>query len=104
MRGAEQMSDGQPVRDASQLALERAEEELRQARETFSIRQAHDRAWRRVRLLVSYISVLIIIVVMAVSIWVLLNHQSFPDTIQKAAIAAFFVDLLGTVTLVWKLI
>jgi hypothetical protein len=100
----EEAATAQQAVTANELVIQRAEEELRQARETFAIRKAHDRAWRTARLTVSYTSVFIIIAVMVMAMWIMLNHPSFPTSIQTAAISAFFVDLLSTVVLVWKLI
>src|SRR5688500_9298541 len=77
---------------------------LEQARETFEIRRAHDRHWRRVRLIIAYTSVLMIIAIMILCTYVILNYRHFPAVVLNAAIAAYFVDILGVLILTWKLV
>ncbi|MGB4580289.1 MAG: hypothetical protein WBI91_00250 [Coriobacteriia bacterium] len=86
------------------MSLERIRERLRQDRETFDQHKAHEDRWFTLRLVMGYSSAAMLVVFLVASALVIFNAESFPSEIVKAAGAAFFVDALGLVISIWKIV
>jgi hypothetical protein len=83
---------------------ERMRERLRQERETFDQHKTHENRWFTLRLVMGYSSVLLLLAVMGISSYILLNHALFPAAVITSAGAALFVDVLGLLVAVWKIV
>ena len=86
------------------LLVERAAEKLRQEREIFNQRRLHDSRWFHLRLIMGYTSVVLLGSVMAISSVILFNNSDYPPSVVTAAGAALFVDVLGMLIGVWKIV
>lgn len=85
------------------VIIERAAEQLRQEKETFNQAKSHDHSWFRLRLIMGFASVILLIAVMFISTYILLYNIDFPSSVVTAAGASLFVDVLGMLTGVWKI-
>lgn len=81
-----------------------ADERLRQERETFDQHRTHQNRWFLLRLTMGYMSVVLLPSILVVSTYILLNHTRFPAGVVTAAGGALFVDALGLVASVWKIV
>ncbi|MEQ8690199.1 MAG: hypothetical protein RIC89_05095, partial [Pseudomonadales bacterium] len=88
--------------DASQLAT--IEERLRQERETFDQRKEQEGRWFSLRLRMGYTAVVLLPTVAIICGYILLNSNTFPAAVVTSAGAALFVDILGLVAAVFKLV
>jgi len=79
-------------------------ERLRQERETFNQHKDHQNHWFRLRLVMGYTSVILLLAIMGVSTYILFNISSFSGSVVTAAGAALFVDSLGLVVSIWKIV
>jgi hypothetical protein len=86
------------------IMLERETEKLRQEKETFDRRKDQEKRWFRLRLVMGYSAVILLLAIMFVSSWIVLNHQAFPGSVVAGASAAFFGDVLGLLICVWKIV
>ena len=86
------------------VALLRTEEGLRQYRETFDHRKEQESRWFVLRLRMAYLAIFMLPAVAVVAVYILLNHNMFGPTITNFAGAALFVDVLGLVASVWKIV
>ena len=86
------------------LLIERADEKLRQEREIFNQRRIHDSRWFHLRLIMGYTSVVLLGSVMAVASVILFNNSEYPQSVVTAAGAALFIDVLGMLIGVWKIV
>ncbi len=84
--------------------IERIKERLRQERETFDQHKAHENRWFQLRLVMGYASVVLLAAIMVISSVILFNHQAYSSTVVTAAGAALFVDALGLVISIWKIV
>jgi hypothetical protein len=84
--------------------LERAQERLRQERETFDQRKLQAARWFNIRLRMGYLAAVLLPSVMALSVYFLINYEHFPSSVSAAASGALFVDTLGLVMSVWRLV
>lgn len=84
--------------------IERIRERLRQERETFDQHKAHENRWFQLRLVMGYASVVLLTAIMILSAIILLNHQRYSPNVVTAAGAALFVDALGLVISIWKIV
>ena len=87
-----------------QPTLERVKERLRQERQTFDQHKAHENLWFRLRLVMGYSSVVLLIGIMFVSSYILVKNAFYPGTVVTAAGAALFADTLGLVVSIWKVV
>lgn len=92
------------VDDLTPIKIERATEQLRQEREVFDQRKAQEARWFVLRLTMGYSSVALLLAVMVLCGLVLFDSQRFPEFTVKAAGAALFVDVLGLLIGVWKIV
>lgn len=86
------------------ILIERASEQLRQERETFDQRRRHDSRWFQLRLTMGYISIVLLAAIMVISSYVLFNPSQFSKIVVTAAGLALFVDALGLLIAVWKIV
>eukprot|EP00998_Keelungia_sp_KM082_P010391 NODE_6589_length_630_cov_7.045726_g6566_i0.p1 GENE.NODE_6589_length_630_cov_7.045726_g6566_i0~~NODE_6589_length_630_cov_7.045726_g6566_i0.p1 ORF type:complete len:131 (-),score=5.39 NODE_6589_length_630_cov_7.045726_g6566_i0:119-511(-) len=89
---------------ATAAALLRIEERLRQERETFDQRKEQEAKWFSLRLLMGYIAALTLPGVGVVAGYILINSNLFGDAVVTSAGAALFVDVLGLIAAVWKVV
>jgi hypothetical protein len=87
-----------------QVDILRAQEELRQERDTFDQRKQHEARWNRLRLVMGYSAIGLLFVVAGISIYILLNGARFETSVEAAAGAALFVDILGLLVAAWKML
>jgi hypothetical protein len=85
-------------------ALLRLEERLRQERETFDHRKAQDTKWFNLRLRMGYTAAIMMPVIAFGCGYILFNHPLFPDTIITSAGGVLFVDVVGLLIAVWKVV
>jgi hypothetical protein len=90
--------------DTTSIKIERAMEQLRQEREVFDQSKKHESMWFGLRLVMGYSSVVLLFAVIIICSWILYNSPSFPEFTVKAAGAAIFVDVLGLLVSVWKVV
>ena len=85
-------------------ALLRIEERLRQERETFDQRKEQEAKWFSLRLRMGYIAALMLPSVAIVAGYILINSASYVSTVVTSAGAALFLDVLGLLAAVWKVV
>lgn len=86
------------------IEIERAAEEIRQERETFDQRKRHDNLWFILKLVMGFFSVILLAGIAIISTYILLNHPTFPSSVVTSAGVALFVDILGLIISVWKIV
>jgi hypothetical protein len=87
-----------------QIELLKAQEQLRQQRETFDQRKRHDSRWFLLKLAMGWNAMLLLPGIGVVCSAVIFNHREFSPATVTAATAALFVDALGLVLNVWRLV
>jgi uncharacterized membrane protein YqjE len=88
----------------SPVMVERAAEQLRQEKETFDQQKRQEHLWFILRLSMGFSSIVLLSAVMIVSTYILFNNSGFPKEVIVAAGAALFVDVLGLLVGVWKIV
>ena len=83
---------------------EKIREKLRQEQETFDQHKLHENRWFVLRLVMGYTAGLLLFSVIAICVYVFLNHASLPRSIVISASAAFFGDVVGLLIAVWKIV
>jgi hypothetical protein len=96
------MSENNP--NASPMLIVRYEEQLRQEREIFDQVKRQDERWFLLRLAMGYTSVVLLPSVMCVASYILVNGDKFAQPVVASAGAALFVDVLGLLIAVWKIV
>jgi hypothetical protein len=86
------------------MQLEREFEALRQEAETFNQMRDHAERWFRLRLVMGYVTVVLLPSFFLLSAFILFNVDRFSLTVVNAAAAALFVDGLAFVMAVWKIV
>jgi hypothetical protein len=86
------------------IRIERAMEQLRQERGVFDQRKAQEARWFVLRLIMGYLSVTLLLAVVLLCRFILFNSQRFPEFTVQTAGAALFVDVLGLLIGVWKIV
>ena len=79
-----------------------AREAVRQQKETFEELKRQDRHWFALRLTIGYSAILVLLGVLATCAVILVNAQTYPEFVARAAIAALFMDVVGFPIAVWK--
>ncbi len=87
-----------------EIERERAIESLRQQKETFEQMKKHESRWFALRLIMGYSSVILLAMIMVISCSVLFNSSLYPTSVVTVACTALFVDVLGLLTSVWKIV
>ena len=85
-------------------ALLRIEEQIRQERETFNQRKEQEAKWFSLRLRMGYAAVILLPAIIIITTYILFNHTLFTSTIITAAGGALFVDVIGLIVAVWKVV
>lgn len=86
------------------IMVERAAEQLRQERETFDQQKKQEHLWFKLRLIMGFASIVLLGAVMIISVYILFNNGDFPKDVVTAAGAALFIDVLGLLISVWKMV
>lgn len=89
---------------SEEIELLRAQEQLRQQRETFDQHKRQDSRWFLLKLVMGWTSVVLLPGIGFTCGYVIFNHQHFSSATVTAATAALFVDTLGLVMSVWRLV
>jgi len=89
---------------ASTIALQSAMERLRQEKVTFNQLKAQSERWFSLRLTMGYIAVILLPTIAALSGYIILNPQYYSATALTTASSALFVDVLGLLVAVWKVV
>ena len=84
------------------IDIARAEEQLRQERETFDQQKRHDNHWFALQLTMGYSSIILLAAILAVSSWIIFHADAFSPTVVKSAGGALFADALGLIVSVWR--
>jgi hypothetical protein len=88
--------------DAAELA--RATEQLRQESETFAQRKWQDRWWFLLRLSMGAMAVVLLPSIAGAALIILYQHSSFPASVVVTASSTLFVDVVGIILAIWKLV
>lgn len=83
---------------------EHLSESLRQERETFDQHKSQQARWFNLRLYMGYIALVMLPAILLVSILIIFKHEQFPGDVVSFAAVALFVDLLGLLICVWKIV
>lgn len=86
------------------VMVERAAEQLRQEKETFDQQKKQEHLWFILRLSMGFASIVLLGAVMIISTYILFKNADFPKDVVTAAGAALFVDVLGLLIGVWKIV
>lgn len=97
------------------VLIQESLEKMRQNREDFDAKNKtrelllkrfleNDAKWFDLRLRMGYVAVFGIPTIGAFCIYILMNHENFTTTIVTSASAALFVDVLGLITSIYKLV
>jgi hypothetical protein len=78
-------------------------ERLRQERETFDQRKIEAIAWSRLRLVMGWTALVLLIGLCTGSIFVLFAHNAFPAAATTAAASTVLVQTVAVVVMVWRL-
>lgn len=86
------------------IDIERASEKIRQERETFDQRKRQDSQWFILKLIMGFFSVILLATVLIIATYILVNNNKFPASVVTSAGVALFVDILGLIISVWKIV
>ncbi|WP_194831789.1 hypothetical protein [Nocardia sp. XZ_19_369] len=86
------------------IELARKQEQVRQLRETFNQRKKQDGRWFVLKLAMGWISVVLLPGIAITSGYIIFNFSDFEPATVTAATATLFVDTLGLVMSVWRLV
>lgn len=82
----------------------RLEEQLRQERTVFDQTLAHTERWFTLRLRLGYLAAVLLPSFFLLASYFIIEHEAYPVAVVNAASAALFVDVIGLVLAVWKLV
>jgi len=86
------------------VRIARAEEQLRQERETFDQQRSQDQLWFNLRLAVGYSSIVLLGGIMGACFLIITHDPAFPSAVVLGATGALFSDVLGLLVTVWKVV
>jgi len=86
------------------IDIERAAERVRQEKETFDQRKQQDKLWFILKLIMGFFSIILLAGIAIVATYILLNNKDFSTSVVKSAGVALFVDILGLLISVWKIV
>lgn len=89
---------------ANTIAVQNAIERLRQEKETFEQRRAQGERWFSLRLRMGYTAIILLPTIAAISGYIILNPANYSVATTTAAAAALFVDILGLLAAMWKVV
>ena len=93
-----------PMSSDDAFMLARAEEQLRQERETFDQQRRQDRQWFNLRLAVGYSSIVLLGGIVSACILIIAHDPMFPPAVVLSATGVLFGDVLGLLVTVWKVV
>ena len=76
----------------------------RQIRQIFELQKRQAEQWFLLRLRMGYVSICVLSSVVICCLWILLNSSTYSHFVVKAAAAVLFVDIIGLVANVWKIV
>lgn len=86
------------------IVIARAQEQLRQERETFDQKKGQDGLWFALRLAMGWSAVVLLPMIGGVSGWVIAHHTAFAGSTVTLAASSLFVDSIGLVLAVWRIV
>ncbi len=86
------------------FVLARAEEQLRQERETFDQQRRQDRLWFNLRLTVGYSSIALLGGIVSACVLIIAHDPMFAPAVVLSATGVLFSDVLGLLVTVWKVV
>ena len=86
------------------IKIQRALERIRQERETFDQRKKHEKLWFNLRLILGYLSILVLAAILIVSSIIIFDNKNYPPSLVTSAGIALFADILGLIVTVWKVV
>lgn len=86
------------------ITFARAEEQLRQEREAFDQKKKQDQIWFYLRLATGIVALLLLLALCPACFYIFVNHKLFTDIVVKAAVGSLFVDLVGLIVLIVKVV
>jgi hypothetical protein len=88
----------------SEVSKERVKERLRQEQETFNQHKAQEQRWFSLRLIMGYSALVVMVLVSVFAIYIIVNNTHFPPTVVNIVSGALFIDVLGLLVSVWKIV
>jgi hypothetical protein len=88
----------------TQISIDKEKEKIRQEKETFDQRKKQDSQWFILKLVMGFFAVILLATVLFISFYILINNDKFPSEVVIAAGSALFVDILGLIISVWKIV
>ena len=79
-------------------------EELRRQREVFHQRRTHATRWFTLRLVMGYSAIVLMTFIMLGAFYILIHSTRFPAEVVTSACAALFIDTLGLLVTIWKIV
>jgi hypothetical protein len=90
--------------NSSSVRLTKVAEALRQESETFDQLKTHDRLWFYLRLVMGYSAVVLLVGVLIICAIIIFNYNKYSSQIVSWAGPALFIDILGLIFTVWKVV
>jgi hypothetical protein len=91
-------------KELTPIDIERAAERIRQEKETFNQRKKQDSQWFILKLVMGFFSVILLAGILVIATYILINNDKFPASVIASAGAALFIDILGLIISVWKIV
>jgi len=88
----------------AKIDTDKLSEQIRQEIETFNQRKKQDSQWFVLKLVMGFFSIILLAIVLIFSFYILLNNNKFPPEVIISAGSALFVDILGLIISVWKIV
>jgi hypothetical protein len=92
------------AKELTPMDIERAAERIRQEKETFDQRKTQDSQWFILKLVMGFFSVILLAGILVIATYILINNSKFPASVIVSAGGALFVDILGLIISVWKIV
>lgn len=92
------------VKNLTPIEIERAAEKIRQERETFNQRKKQDSQWFILKLVMGFVSIILLAAVLFIATYILFNNKQYPTSVVTSAGVALFVDILGLIISIWKIV
>lgn len=92
------------AKNLTPIEIERAAEKIRQDRETFDQRKKQDSQWFILKLGMGVVSIILLAGVLFIATYILFNNEQYPTSVVTSAGVALFVDILGLIISIWKIV
>jgi hypothetical protein len=92
------------AKELTPIDIERAAERIRQEKETFDQRKKQDSYWFVLKLVMGFFSVIMLAGILIIATYILINNNKYPASVIIAAGTALFIDILGLIISVWKIV